>query len=316
MTSKKVAFIMASEHSGSTLLQLILASHSRAFGLGELVNLERGLDAPYEEYPRLCLVCEGRCPFWNDTADVRVLKRFFSRRGLIAPIFRQLSCHRQTVYKYLFGWSGADVLVDSSKGVRWIDRQLRRHRHSSEWSPALIYLTRDGRAVINSLLRKYPSRNLEAEIRKWQKKVLRMNEFYAGFPERQRFKLSYENLATNPDEVMRAVCRFLELDFEPEMLRFWEHEHHTTYGNSATRSLIARYRLTSGQGEATQAAAQVMERVRGRHGAHYDDLGLAIKLDERWRRDLSAEQLRVFEEIAGATNKSFAYDPASPSTER
>jgi hypothetical protein len=60
----------------------------------------------------------------------------------------------------------------------------------------------------------------------------------------------------------------------------------------------------------------VIDRVRSRHGTHYDDVGLAIRLDLRWKRELTAEQLAAFETIAGETNRPFAYDEASPSTAR
>ena len=93
---------MACGHSGSTLLELILGSHSKAFGLGELVNLQWAVDSPHEGFPKLCHVCEGRCPFWNDRVDVRLLRRHFSRTGLLSPVMRLMGRHGGTIYRHLF----------------------------------------------------------------------------------------------------------------------------------------------------------------------------------------------------------------------
>lgn len=316
MAGKKVVFIMGSGHSGSTLLELVLGAHSRVFGLGELVNLYRGVDGPRDPFPRLCRICEGRCPFWNDTVEIRVLEAHFSRAGHLAPIRRWVNRKSENVYQRFFGWSGKDVLIDSSKRVRWIAQQLRPRRNWKTISPVLIYLTRDGRAVVNSKLRKNPETDIRVEAREWKERVNRMNEFYANYPERQRLAIAYEEFASQPESVIRSLCDFLELDFEPGMLRFWEHEHHTTFGNAGTRSLIARFRAQSSSEEQPTAAVNALENLRTRHGTHYDDVGLAIRLDLRWRRELTAEQLEAFEAIAGETNQPYAYDEPSPSTRR
>jgi hypothetical protein len=185
-----------------------------------------------------------------------------------------------------------------------------------DWSPVLIYLTRDGRAVVNSRLRKYPERGVEVESREWKKTAERMNAFYAKFPAERRLTVTYEHLASDPAESIREICQFLQLDFEPQMLRFWEQEHHTTFGNDGTRSLIARNRIMAQEQQTARADTEAIKRVRGRHGAHYDDVGLAIKLDLRWTRELTPEQLAVFDAIAGDTNKQFAYEPAERAAAR
>jgi hypothetical protein len=316
VADKTVVFIMGSGHSGSTLLELVLGSHSRVFGLGELVNLYRGVDGPRDPFPRLCRICEERCPFWNDTVDIRVLQAHFSRAGHHAPIRQWVSRQRENVYQHFFGWSGKDVLIDSSKRVHWIAQQLQPRRNWKAIAPVLIYLTRDGRAVVNSKLRKYPETDIRVEAREWKERVERMNEFYADFPERQRLTIAYEQLASQPESIIRNLCDFLNLDFEPGMLRFWEHDHHTTFGNAGTRSLIARFRGQSAERRPATPANSVLANVRSRHGTHYDDVGLAIRLDLRWKWELTAEQLEAFETIAGETNRPFAYDEASPSTAR
>jgi hypothetical protein len=304
MAERKVVFILGSGHSGSTLLDLILGSHPDVFGLGELVNLARAVDAPVEDFPHLCYVCDGRCPFWNDRADVDVLRRYFSRRGLLSPLTRGLSRMRRSVYEHFFEWSGRPVLIDSSKGVSWIRQQLRPRCHwVGSMEPILLYIRRDGRAVVNSRLRKYPGKRLEDEVLHWKRNVVAMNDYYGRFPFPRKHSVRYEDLTARPEEVVEGLCGALGLRYEPAMLRYWEHEHHTTFGNTGTRSLIFRYRAALAGAE-TAGQHPDLQEVRGRHGAHYDSLGLGIRPDTRWQKELSEEQLAVFEALAGEVNRT------------
>lgn len=288
---------MGNGHSGSTLLELILGSHPRVRALGELNNLHKALDHGEAGNPRLCHVCEGPCEFWNARVDYRVLRRHVSRRGVFAPVVRAASRFGNSLYLHLFERSGADILVDGSKSVSWISRQVRPRWNWQGITPFLLYIVRDGRAVVNSRLRKYPDRSIEQEARHWKRVTERGNAYYDSFPADRRYRIAYEELATRPAEVISRLCAALQIDFDPSMLRYWEHDHHTTFGNTATRSLIARYRTQFGSG------AETVEITRARHGDHYDQIGLAIRLDERWKRELSEDQLAVFESIGGDLNR-------------
>ena len=53
---RSVVFAMGSPHSGTSLLTLILGSHSRAFALGEMEDFKGSAR---------CRVCEDRCPIWT-----------------------------------------------------------------------------------------------------------------------------------------------------------------------------------------------------------------------------------------------------------
>lgn len=296
MGGKKVVFVMGNGHSGSTLLELILGSHPQVRALGEITNLRKVVDIDDAEI-RICHVCEGRCEFWNGKVDIDVLRRHFSHRGPFAPLGRAISNTRNALYRHLFEQTGARVLVDGSKGVSWISRQLRPAWKWGDISPFLLHIVRDGRAVVNSKLRKYPDRGIDEESRHWKRVCERMNKYYEQFPADCRYRMSYEELATEPEPVIRRLCDALRIEYMPSMLRYWEHDHHTTFGNTATRSLIDRYRAQFGVGGQTVAV------TRARHGEHYDQIGLAIRLDERWKRELTEEQLSVFESIGGELNR-------------
>lgn len=305
MVEKRVIFIMGVGHSGSTLLELILGSHSKILGLGELANLQEKLDSGPPDSVRLCSICPDECEYWNDRADLQVLNKYFSNRKWYSTLVRQIYRQRKSIYQYFFDWFDAPILVDSSKRVSWIQRQLHPSLHWRKITPVLIYITRDGRAVVNSYLRKYAGTSIEVVSKNWKDNVERMEDFFRRF-KGPKCMVSYESLAVKPYETTHWVTDFLGLRFEPEMLEYWTHEHHTCNGNLGTRSLIYRYR--SQLGEASQAWDENMQQLKSAHGEFYDRVGLAIKLDLRWKRELTEKQLRVFEAIAGRTNRVYAYD--------
>ena len=128
-----------------------------------------------------------------------------------------------------------------------------------------------------------------------------MNKFFNSFPAEQKYQLRYEDLALQPERIAKELCDFIGVDFEPAMLKFWQHQHHVGRCNIATRSMIRRYR-----GESAGSSKELLT-VNERHGNHYDELGLSIKLDLRWQEELSEEQQKTFDRIAGEINLPFAH---------
>ena len=83
MHIKKVAFIMGPGHCGSTLLDMMLGSHTNAFSLGEIHRMSSML-TDYnvsKKYPSICGICEGPCPFWNTQISINRLQRYFPKKN-------------------------------------------------------------------------------------------------------------------------------------------------------------------------------------------------------------------------------------------
>jgi hypothetical protein len=307
---RKVVFMIGSGHSGSTLLSLVLGSHSTAFALGEFWSVGWRIDQVVDRTPSMCGICADECPFWSEPSRLSVLRSYFgggsSRNWLLSKLNDRLGAFRGNIYGRLFEWSGADVLIDSTKAKGWSRRQLRPFWFWREVTPFLIYITRDGRAVASSYLRKYPDRDMAFVAESWAKGMLRREQYFRTFPENRRLRVAYEELATKPGEVMRSVCGWLGVTYEPEMLRYWQHDHHIVAGNLGTRSLIFRWRERFDDGEVGHGMR--VDEVDDRRGdAYYDQVGLAIGLDMRWTRELGAEQLEVFEAVAGKVNERYAW---------
>ena len=74
-----------------------------------------------------------------------------------------------------------------------------------------------------------------------------------GFPSDQILWVRYESLTKEPSEVMQQVCRFLGIDFEPDMLNFYRQQqdaqrarpdtsHHTLLSRPITTERVGRFR--------------------------------------------------------------------------
>lgn len=305
--SKKVIFVMGPGHCGSTLLDLILGSHSQAFSLGEFHRLWHQLDKPKSgEYVHICGVCEGKCPFWNGQVSLPLLKLFFSRKSKLHLGLGGIARHIVHPYQYLFKWSGKSIVIDSSKQAGWIERQLHKKYTWRGMVPYLVYMCRDGRAVVNSYLRKYPDRGIDRISENWMRQIKGMNEFYLKFPDRRKIQVHYETLATEPKKTFENLCAFLGIEFEPNMLCYWEHGHHHIFGNGGTRSLIYKYRKQfKPETDALRKRIEISKQFY--NSQYYDQLDIAIKLDLRWINEMSEEHIKKFNEIAGEMNKPFEY---------
>ena len=67
----KIVFIIGTGHCGSTLLDLLLGSHSKAISLGEVYKvLSFGQDEP------LCNLCGEKCNLWDTSLRKKIINYF------------------------------------------------------------------------------------------------------------------------------------------------------------------------------------------------------------------------------------------------
>ena len=305
-TTPKVIFIMGAGHCGSTLVDLILGSHSRSFSLGELQRIHSSIDS-FSKTTQICGVCVGHCPFWNDKANLFLLKFFYSKANPGLALVSKLAQCLQNPYKLLSKWSNKSILIDSSKRPGWIQRQLRFPHRWLGIEPYLLYMVRDGRAIVSSYRRKYDDKGLAQITNHWKQETIKMNRFYEQFPHDKKITVHYEKLATNPEAVVNSLCAFLKIEYEPAMLNYWAGDHHHLYGNGGTRALIYRYRDLQQQSSPEQRIRAERAKQHYKH-EYYDQIDISIKLDERWRTEMSENDLSTFEEIAGDLNRSLIGD--------
>ena len=300
----RVVFILGAGRSGSTLLELILDSHSGIRGLGELNHLPPIVNKSSRGAERFCSLCGSDCDLWNRTYDVSLIRRYFSSGGILAGPRRSLLRRLKSIYAWFAEWSPEPILVDSSKHIRWIRRALTPAYAWRNLEPSILYLTRDGRAVASARLRTHSDLTIEQAAQAWVARTRQNNAFLARFPPARAHQLAYEDLAANPDASVRDVVRFLGVDFEPPMLRYWEHPHHVVGGNQWLINSYVRHREADGEGTG-EGGRRIWE---GAGSANWHAAGgPGIRLDERWRSELDEGQLAAFERIAGKVNRSLGY---------
>lgn len=270
--NKKVCFIAGAGHSGSTLLGLILGSHEETFYGGEIKKIQ--LDEEDELVKKFCRRCGPPCAIWGDLQDREEV-----------DIYEQLSQR-----------GGKPIIVDSAKNTDWIQEQLGRLRGTSS-QPILVYLQRDGRAVLNSRRRKRPAMAIERLIANWMFQIDRTNALYTAF-EGPKIKVQYEELALRSEEVIASVCEQIGIPYFPSMLRYYEHPHHAISGNMATHFLVNK----------AQQIDNELVKLSRKNRYHYDDHPFDIRLDLRWKRELSAEHEQLFETMAGPLNAEMRWE--------
>lgn len=303
------AYILSSSYSGSTLLAMLLGAQPEACTVGEI-------RAPIGEtaaYRCSCGTPMKGCGFWRsvgagmaargfpdfDIADATLsiftAEQAYIRR-LLAPLARGpfLEAARDIALGLNPAWKThvrgvrarnaalADVLrelttarlvVDSSKEAL----QLKYLLGVPDLRIKAIHLVRDGRAVASSMIGHglragTRARTVDLASRSWSRRNESAEDLLASLPASQWIRIRYEDLCASPEAVLRKVCEFLEMDGRHPVLDFRSRQQHVL-GNDM------RLKSTS-----------------------------EIRLDERWRTQLSSEDLDVFERSAGRMNSQYGYE--------
>jgi hypothetical protein len=219
-----VVFILGSGHCGSTLLDLLLNAHSRVLGLGEIgrVGAFRFAKREHSRKNR-----ELATPIWQRVvgcyeatsgqrfADIDIQHpRVRSLLTWSDERVRQWARPSALLFSCLARESGAQLLVDSSKRAQ----RLYLLRRSGCFSLKVIHLRRDGRAIIHSYRKRGSS--FGAGFRRWLDPTLASVVLRRQVGASDWMGLRYEDLASAPEDSLRRVCAFLDLEFEPGMLDF------------------------------------------------------------------------------------------------
>jgi len=267
--------ICGAGHSGSTLLGLILGRAEGAFYVGEGAKIRYLHDKNKPLRKRACKVCGEDCPVWSN---------FHWDQD--QPLYRQIATH-----------TGAHIIVDSTKNPAWIKARSNELTAAGDQG-ALTFLQRDGRAVLNSRFRKYPERDAATQIQSWMDQISASREAFDGFTG-PKIAIRYEELATQPENTIRQICDLAGLPFQPEMLAFNEGESHPMGGNTGTQFVAARDKVA----DDPNAILKLTPRTHDYYAKHSGD----IELDLRWKTEMSAPNLALFNEMAGEFNADMAW---------
>ena len=207
-----IIYILGAGHCGSTLLSLCLDRHKSVVGLSEIITLNR--KSPGWSGSKFVLSDQ----FWSDVN--RDMRERYNERLTEVPfnlrkstLSHDLALKRNKVaLDSILHISGKSIICDSSKDSKRLDVLLG----SKLFNVKVIYLVRDGRAIVHSYRRKYGSWlpgwfNLTSTDRSARK-------LKDKFGEDNWLTIRYEDMVTNLENSLDKICKFADINFETAML--------------------------------------------------------------------------------------------------
>jgi hypothetical protein len=186
-------FILSSVRSGSTLLRLMLDTHSQVCAPHEL-HLGAVRAELKDKFALLSIEAVGL-----DATSLRFL------------LWDRL-LHRELQR------SGKQVLVNKTPRDALIWQDI-----VSCWPQAkLIFLLRNPAAIVdswNAARKRWTREETARDVLRYGESVERARTMHGGLT------VKYEDLTTDPERETRRICQFLGLEWEPAMLRYGQAEH-------------------------------------------------------------------------------------------
>ena len=204
------------------------------------------------------------------------LKRWLLQNfPILKSEYEKTLTHNQFLVEQTLNLQRGEIFLDGSKDPNRLTYLL----NSSLFDISVIYMARDGRAQSNSRRQKkrWPV-DYAGAAKEWAHTIGQMNSVVAQYPEQNIYKLAYEDLCHDPNKILNELWSFLntealEQDWDRVDLR--ARPHHILGNPMRTRDEIR------------------------------------IKLDERWRTEVSANEHKAFEKYAGSLNRALGYKNAS-----
>lgn len=240
MSSPSVIFVVGNSRSGTTMLGRVLGNHSRIHTFSELHFFENELDAQ----------AVVQRPEWSVQRRLALLERLLTsaREGFFSPVVA--GRFRQDAERILATARGNDA-VSAYEALLRTETVRFGKQIPCEQTPRYLFFTgeilaafpgariinivRDPRDVLLSQKNKWRRRSLGAKniprreaLRAWVNyhpytiarlwvAAVRTAGHFAGEP---RFtSVRFEDLLRSPEDSVRALCRFLDLPYEPAMLQ-------------------------------------------------------------------------------------------------
>jgi hypothetical protein len=280
-------FVVGVARSGTTLLRLMLDAHP-------------DLTIPPETHfiPKVIEACGS-----DGDARERVLELLTNHRrwadfGLDPAEFRRRveglpePLDPGEVLRTFYG-----LYAEQQAKPRWGDKSPSYVRKLPKVARALpeahfIHLIRDGRDVALSQMEVHHG---AAEAREaaegWVGAITKARRQAKRVP--HYLELRYEDLVDDAEPVLRRVCDFIDLRFDPAMLE---------YHRGASKRMAETTRdFERGKGPAIPAEVRAKQHERVAAPPQKDRAG-------RWRTDMSAEDRASFEEVAGELLADLGYE--------
>ncbi len=267
---------VGSGRSGTTLLRNMFDAHPRLAMCHEAQFVGRlaGRRSRYETGGTLDTEALVTDLMANSNFRRQGIDETTVRRGLVEAGPTSLAGGIRTIFDLYAMAHGKDLYGDKTPGY------VTQIAEIADLLPEarFVHIVRDGRDVATSYLDRSewgPATMAEAALY-WESRVLRGRRAGSALgPERYR-EVRYEDLVDDPEAVIRSLCGYLGLDFDPAMLRYHE------------------------KGEAFVASTKDPEAFTG--------LTRPVTRGMRdWRSQMTEDDMALFEAIAGELLADLGY---------
>lgn len=304
---KTILYLASTGYSGTTLLDMLLNQDKQITALGEVYllseyakknfkctcgefvnecsfwssiesSLKESLNDPTLSFGSFPLTMvdkiqsqDRKIPTFNDlllVLGIRFLWKALSGLTQTSKQYYQSANNAITLFSIISEKESTPVIVDSSKYAL----PLKALYLNSPVPVRVIYMVRDGRAVCRSLGRRHKMTYAQA-AHYWVRYNRNLKLIMATIPKADIKLVRYEDLCTHTNTTLESIYDFIGID--------------AYTSNTLDKSICHNI-----GGNPMRLRKQERD----------------IKLDEKWKEEITQKEAAIFETIAGKMNRSFGYN--------
>jgi hypothetical protein len=236
--ANKIIYIAGYSRSGSTILDILLSSHPDIFGTGELVYL-------FDDWMNSTRSCScgmtyENCCFWKNfklpegidfMEAIKIIRNVEERKNVKAlahnsinsDVIQKYELIQSALYSYIFRTSGKHTVIDSSKSSRHMAGRFYALHTYTQLDVYVIHLIKNGLSVVESFVKK--GRNWALEGYGTNDRFMAMRSSFGWLlansvalrlakkiPLNRYLQIKYEELTTQPENTLRRIGEFLDMD--------------------------------------------------------------------------------------------------------
>jgi hypothetical protein len=293
----QVVYINSFTNSGSTILGSLLGGHPQIQYIGESKNFQANILAD-----KLCScgLAFKVCPFWKQVLsdlgmDIDEFSTKVGARSRLHKLLQLLLLFDVSSDHVIFSLgrnpfdrertmvsnvirlhqlaakvSGKPIICDSAHRSSLAKQLSLKYKHGSI---KIIHLIRDGRGVMNSIVKKQKV-GAAAAAKDWRNYTRYALLVQRTIPEAFTMQVKYEDLGSRFSDTLNRIYAFLNLELLAQQPLIERTNFHVIGGSRTLRSRSA----------------------------------WEFRFDETWRSELSPSNLDTFQKIAGRLNRSLGYE--------
>lgn len=219
MNNNAFVFISGCQRSGKTLVQLILSSHPDIV----ITPGTRCIEQLFFRYKKSCLLLNNneigeftkllrndrKLAAWQINHELLYAKISRLKYATIQQIIHLLLTFFRDTVKPKAGIIGNKKGFYSVYGIEF---------KSIFPKAKYVFLIRDARAAVCSILQNQADQHdIVSAVNIWKKKATHVYNICKQMPD-DCFMVRYERFVTNPESECKRLCRFLSVDYTPQML--------------------------------------------------------------------------------------------------